>query len=486
MTALGILYPCRTFANRLDPRSLLEQPTKSRDEVLNLYSNTLSELLTPIFENHSAEKSVSPAEGTDERWYWAAPVLLDLHYYEEETRNWLDRDHLSEVWGENASRGDDADVAEGWSKHVEHFKQTAKEIGLLGTVPNDLCSVLAEMALAAPGTVALRCLQRVIDQASESQGQTDIADHAARLGHSTLTLFNLPEVMSLIRGRRNQLPYWRNVLSYSIDGNIQSTFDEYVHTLVESLGLPGKPEEEFLHALVQEISSALSLRTSNLQADVYECHGRKLKKESQPLRMRNRFALPFGQANQSDDENNTRPSQVRSAFNSPFWPFVLVSTSVGQEGLDFHPYCHAIVHWNLPSNPVDLEQREGRIHRYKGHALRKNIAQLFHDFATDSSFEDPWSAMFEEARRSRPEGLNDLYPFWISPHGDAKIERYVPTLPHSREVEQQRHLQHSLVLYRMVVGQHRQEDLIQYLRQRFGEKQIEELVEVCRIDLSPP
>jgi len=28
------------------------------------------------------------------------------------------------------------------------------------------------------------------------------------------------------------------------------------------------------------------------------------------------------------------------------------------EGLDFHHYCHAIVHWNLPSNPVDLEQRE--------------------------------------------------------------------------------------------------------------------------------
>jgi len=30
---------------------------------------------------------------------------------------------------------------------------------------------------------------------------------------------------------------------------------------------------------------------------------------------------------------------------------VLVSTSVGQEGLDFHHYCHAITHWNLPSNP---------------------------------------------------------------------------------------------------------------------------------------
>jgi len=36
------------------------------------------------------------------------------------------------------------------------------------------------------------------------------------------------------------------------------------------------------------------------------------------------------------------------------------TTSIGQEGLDFHYYCRKIVHWNLPSNPVDLEQREGR------------------------------------------------------------------------------------------------------------------------------
>ena len=101
--------------------------------------------------------------------------------------------------------------------------------------------------------------------------------------------------------------------------------------------------------------------------------------------MRIRFAMRFGD-DRSDEEAplafdgappGTRKERVRAAFNSPFWPFVLVSTSVGQEGLDFHHYCHAITHWNLPSNPVDLEQREGRIHRYKGHAVRKNVAAAF-------------------------------------------------------------------------------------------------------------
>ena len=41
-------------------------------------------------------------------------------------------------------------------------------------------------------------------------------------------------------------------------------------------------------------------------------------------------------------------------------PFVLATTSIGQEGLDFHNYCRVIMYWNLPSNPMDLEQREGR------------------------------------------------------------------------------------------------------------------------------
>ncbi|MEX9821133.1 helicase-related protein [Providencia vermicola] len=74
------------------------------------------------------------------------------------------------------------------------------------------------------------------------------------------------------------------------------------------------------------------------------------------------------------DQAVAHAESVKDAFNSPFHPFVLASTSIGQEGLDFHTWCHAVMHWNLPSNPVDLEQREGRVHRYKGHAVRKNCS----------------------------------------------------------------------------------------------------------------
>jgi len=48
--------------------------------------------------------------------------------------------------------------------------------------------------------------------------------------------------------------------------------------------------------------------------------------------------------------------------------------------LDFHFYCRQIVHWNLPGNPIDIEQREGRVNRFKGLTIRQQIARKFGSF----------------------------------------------------------------------------------------------------------
>lgn len=104
---------------------------------------------------------------------------------------------------------------------------------------------------------------------------------------------------------------------------------------------------------------------------------------------------------------------MRKAFNFPSKPFILATTSIGQEGLDFHLYSHKIYHWNLPSNPVDLEQREGRIHRYKGHAIRKNVAQDFDitSLKNISGIDDPWDKIFELANKHKNSNYNDMYHF---------------------------------------------------------------------------
>jgi hypothetical protein len=158
---------------------------------------------------------------------------------------------------------------------------------------------------------------------------------------------------------------------------------------------------------------------------------------------------------------------------------------VGQEGLDFHHYCHAITHWNLPSNPVDLEQREGRIHRYKGHAVRKNVADAFGANALRDEDADSWETAFELGRKGRSQEENDLVPYWLFP-GDAKIERHVPVLPFSREVERLNGLRRALAIYRMVFGQSRQEDLITYLLAEIPEAERDAIVTELQINLSPP
>src|SRR5699024_7229725 len=164
-----------------------------------------------------------------------------------------------------------------------------------------------------------------------------------------------------------------------------------------------------------------------------------------------------------NDKALIREQAVRAAYSSPFRPFVLASTSVGQEGLDFHTYSHAVVLWNLPSNPVDLEQREGRVHRYKGHAVRRNVAAEYGTAAFASQEHDPWQAIFDQAA-SNSADTSGIRPFWVFTRpGGAVIERYVPRLPLSQEVGKYERLKRTVAAYRMVIGQPRQDDLMGYV-----------------------
>ena len=135
------------------------------------------------------------------------------------------------------------------------------------------------------------------------------------------------------------------------------------------------------------------------------------------LRIRTVLALRFGDT--SSEEREVSQDAVRAAFNSPFRPFVLTSTSIGQEGLDFHPWCHRIVHWDLPGNPVDLEQREGRVHRYKGHAVRKNVALAHKETASTHSGAQATisggSFFIWPTKRPEMGRDSDLIPYWIAP-----------------------------------------------------------------------
>jgi hypothetical protein len=67
------------------------------------------------------------------------------------------------------------------------------------------------------------------------------------------------------------------------------------------------------------------------------------------------------------------------------------------------------MHWNLPSNPIDLEQREGRINRYKCLAIRQDLAQRYADYRNFSN--DVWQELFDMAAvEIRTAEQSDLVP----------------------------------------------------------------------------
>ncbi len=314
---------------------------------------------------------------------------------------------------------------------------------------------------------------------------------AARVAGGFRTLFNLPESMGLLRGADGQAPrYWRRVLQHGLQGNLQAVLDEYAHALHESLGLVGRRQAEKAEGVAGAMAEALSLRTSHVKVDEIKMRGASRRLRTDAFQLRTRFALRFGE--DVRDENDAvlaRAGTVRQAFNSPFRPFVLATTSVGQEGLDFHPYCHAVYHWNLPSNPVDMEQREGRVNRYKGHAIRKNVALRYGLAGLRGRWAggDPWETLFRLAVDERPPGANELVPYWIyETDGGASVERRVPMLPFSREEGQLRRLKRSMGVYRLAFGQPRQEDLLAHLEERLERGELGDGIGEWSISLTPP
>jgi hypothetical protein len=245
-----------------------------------------------------------------------------------------------------------------------------------------------------------------------------------------------------------------------MDGDLQSVIDEYLHHLV--INNSPKNDDELID-LAREISDAMSLKTSPV-------HLFNPRSPDKNILVNTRFAVRYGSAKggaKSDENSENRMTSVQKAFNSPFWPMVLASTSVGQEGVDFHWWCHSLVHWNLPSNPVDIEQREGRIHRFTGHAVRKNIAAKYRQAISHSDQVDPWSSLFDAALADRDEDkaeeMGDLWPWWVFP-GESKIVTWTPVLPFSKDEERLQKMKRMRAIYRLAFGQPRQEDLTSVLK----------------------
>lgn len=478
MNALGALFPSPALADVVDPLELAaNHGAPVAPDAARL---TASAAIRMRLESAGQWPPTISDGQIDSRWYWVGLVLLERG--DEEVLHLCRRSWASAISGEVE------DVGEGLAEHIQQFSAALEggdfSLVTLGRPPEDLFEVLADIALGSPAICAFRSLRRLCPDLSTPA----LMSAAARIAEGFRSLYNVPESMGLLRAADPDA-YWHAVVRYGIDGNLQAVLDEYAHVLREWLGLHGHPDTEAAEGIASAMEEALSLRTARVEADAIEVTPAD-RVSFERFSFRCRYALRFSELRDDDGKALARLDTVRKAFNSPFRPFVLASTSVGQEGLDFHPYCHRVYHWNLPRNPVDMEQREGRVHRFKGHAIRRNVARKIGLGAIRSNGHadaDPWITLFERASEERNEGRTELFPYWVYPlEGGATIERRVPMLPLSREYGRFEKLKRSLALYRMVFGQPRQEDLLAHLARTIDDPERIEQISRLQICLEPP
>ena len=231
---------------------------------------------------------------------------------------------------------------------------------------------LVNLALDSPGVVLARALQRHWPEAMATD--ENLGDLAGFCWRGLRSYFDAPWFAASLAGGRDE--FFPDAIRRSVvEGNLEAVLDEHFWFLAKAGGTDWKER-------LDELESALRLRASNV--GLHESGP-----GSELMRLRCHAAVPLNEVRTGGgsgseapslelegvgyEERPLRPDEVRRAFNTPFWPHVLVTTSIGQEGLDFHPWCRALAHWDLCSGPVALEQREGRINRFAGLSVRRAI-----------------------------------------------------------------------------------------------------------------
>ena len=448
MNLFCLLYPSRFLAGCYDPIDCLNRGLSLKEiekEISAKIKLKLKKYESPKFKT------------TDNKWYYLAPLLLDSTAYAGYVDTWLDKIEsfiIDEDDGKSKKQ-------KGFAAHLDTLRSMYGETShgrnvKLGKMPSDLIEVLTDIAIASPAVCAYRTYKKYSDNFPSYL--------PSQFAKQFINRMNTPEstaIVELAAGKKNNDAHWENLLTYCKCGNFQAMLDEYAHLIANGLD----NDDSFVYNLHENITVSMNIRTTTYNVDTYNNFKSRVNgKEGTAVSLRTHFAVAFTKGD-GKEKDADRKKVVRNAFNSPFRPFVLASTSIGQEGLDFHNYCRRIVHWNLPSNPIDLEQREGRINRFECLAIRQNVAKRYGDIDFKKNV---WTELFNEAvlKEKTADGhTSDLIPFWglTEKEGMVKIERIVPMYPFSRDEVAYERLIKILSLYRLTLGQARQEELLEYI-----------------------
>ncbi|HIE44570.1 MAG TPA: DNA/RNA helicase, superfamily II [Candidatus Omnitrophica bacterium] len=118
---------------------------------------------------------------------------------------------------------------------------------------------------------------------------------------------------------------------------------------------------------------------------------------------------------------------------------ILLSSEVGGEGLDFQ-YCHAIINYDLPYNPMRVEQRIGRVDRFGQKADKIIVANLFIKNTVD---EEIYDRLYRRIRLIE-DGIGTLEPILGKEVSDIQSAIITGKLTEEQKAKLQRRLEEAI------------------------------------------
>lgn len=458
MTTLLLAYPSRSLAEITDPLSYVNAGAGVK-QLINERLSHISEQVKLTCKEHGDENDNASLHIS-----WAYPILMDSNF----ENSWIDT-ALCDITDKDKETILFSKYMEDLRSFLNHKKEPLMPQKLNERMIKEQSRQLLLLALGSPAVCALRALRRYYGEGD------NVLVNSFKIGRAFIDMFNKPESIAVVELQyENTLDYWQKVVQYCVDGNLQAVLDEYVFMLRSDYNTPNE--------ITEAICKVLSMRTATLKIDdAYSFSGNDSEDKDLKHSLRTHYAAAFGVKATSSNGSEARSVNVREAFNSPFRPFVLATTSIGQEGLDFHWYCRRIMHWNLPNNPIDFEQREGRINRYRGKIIRQRVADKYKEGLNED--DRPWERLFDFAQKDKYESRFpcDIIPNWHFDSNDVCIERMVPMYQFSQDIQKYMSMKKILGLYRLAFGQPRQEELVDALNCDLSPEEIEKMT----IDLCP-
>jgi hypothetical protein len=196
LSVLGLIYPCLTLAEQLDPLALARGLAGRGEPILRKLFQESRSRVSRLLVEATAELPWDRAGPVDERWYWAALALLDQHFVPDCPRTWLIEGDGELAWSSMVEQ----DGEDGHSRFGEHaciFARFFEEPQGLERQPDDLFDILAQIGLAGPAMAAARALLHCL-RTEDAQARVAEQAAAARVGMGFRTLFNRPKSIKLL------------------------------------------------------------------------------------------------------------------------------------------------------------------------------------------------------------------------------------------------------------------------------------------------